>query len=343
MTTYGLFQPSKLLAAMIGVSLLLHVLLYLVLSGIDLRLAAPGRRADTVELLLADDLPPALPDPAADPSQPREVVLIPESHASAAPDRADYLAEFNSRAADLVPGGEAGAQPAARRESEAPMVAIEREQLDGAATVAVEPSVILPPTPRPAPAEPVPTPPGSEISPQGDVPTADLAEPRDRATTEPSETPPADPGQTDVRDWISEQRTASLLGQGDRGFDFNQLEGGDVQTNVDIVGGYRLNTYEWNFVPWIRRFANDLQRAWIPPYAYRLGVIHGQTEVRVVVERDGTPSRMDVLSKEGHKSLHTASLAALQACAPYLPLPPDFPKDQLVIVFTLIYPDWQRR
>ncbi len=175
------------------------------------------------------------------------------------------------------------------------------------------------------------------------MPTADLADPVPSTDDEASDQAVEDAAPSEYKDWVTEQRSPSLLGRGDRGFDFDQIEGGDVQTNVDIVGGYRLNTYEWNFVPWIRRFANDLQRAWIPPYAYRLGVIHGQTEVRVVVERDGTPSRMDVMSKEGHESLHTASLGALQACAPYLPLPPDFPKEQLVIVFTLIYPDWQKR
>jgi len=320
--TYGLYQPSKLLAAMIGVSLLLHVLLWLLLQGLDLSGDAPVRLADSVELILIDDLPEVLlPEDDADQSPPRQVVLIPESHADQPPEQADYLAEFNSRAADLIPGGEAGARPGARRQSEAPMVAIDRAR----------------------PAEPPPSPVGSETLDQGEVPTAELAEPSERNEAETEDGPNDDITPDDYQEWLAEQRAPSLLGQGDRGFDFDQLEGGDIHTNVDIVGGYRLNTYEWNFVPWIRRFANDLQRSWIPPYAYRLGIIHGQTEVRVVVERDGTPTSIVPLSNEGHPSFEDASVNALKACAPYLPLPPDFPRDQLVIVFTLIYPERPQR
>jgi hypothetical protein len=342
--TYGLFQPSKLLAAMIGVSLLLHALLWLLLQGIDLRDDTPTRLVDTVELILVDDLPdPLTPLDDADQGRPRQVVLIPESHADQPPDQADFLAEFNSRAADLIPGGEAGARPGARRESEAPMVAIEREQLDGATDVAVRPPVVEPPRASARPDEPAPTDPGAEASDQGEVPTNELTDPRERSDAEAEADRAGEADPDDYQDWLAEQRAPSLLGQGDRGFDFDQVEGGDVHTNVDIVGGYRLNTYEWNFVPWIRRFANDLQRSWIPPYAYRLGIIHGKTEVRVVVERDGTPTRMDVLANEGHDSFADASVNALKACAPYLPLPPDFPKDQLVIVFTLIYPEWPQR
>ena len=48
----------------------------------------------------------------------------------------------------------------------------------------------------------------------------------------------------------------------------------------------------------------------------------------MVIEPDGTPSRMDVLAREGHESLHKASVNALRACAPYRPLPPDFPEDR---------------
>lgn len=344
MNTYGLYQPSKLLAAMVGVSLALHVLLWLLLQGIVLRDDPPVRVADTVDLILVEDLPEVLtPEDDADQSAPRQVVLIPESHADQPPEQADYLAEFNSRAADLVPGGEAGARPGARRESEAPMVAIDRERLDGAADVAVQPPAMQPQRPVARPVEPPPSPAGSETLEQGEVPTAEPSEPSERAEAESEEAPSDDTAANDYQEWLAEQRAPSLLGQGDRGFDFDQLEGGDIHTNVDIVGGYRLNTYEWNFVPWIRRFANDLQRSWIPPYAYRLGIIHGQTEVRVVVERDGTPTRMDVLANEGHASFADASVNALKACAPYLPLPPDFPKDQLVIVFTLIYPEWPQR
>ena len=48
------------------------------------------------------------------------------------------------------------------------------------------------------------------------------------------------------------------------------------------------------------------------------------------------------LEENGHESLHTASIAALRAFAPYAPLPPDFPDEQLVILLGLHYPAWKR-
>jgi hypothetical protein len=51
---------------------------------------------------------------------------------------------------------------------------------------------------------------------------------------------------------------------------------------------------------------------------------------------------MEVFETQGHESLHTASLAALQAFAPYAPLPPDFPEDHLVITLGLHYPALKR-
>lgn len=338
MNSYGLMQPSRLLGVTIAVSLLLHVVLALVLTRLDWSGGGgPGTLLDdAVELILVDDEDL----PAVDDGMPRQIALMPERLETEPPEQADYLADVNSRAADLVPGGDSGVQPRASRAGDLQTVAINREQLEGPSEVAVNQS-ILQPLARPEPAAQPEPEPEVETTDQGEMATPDLEE----VTASESADPDAEASESQVADydeWLSEQRTPSLVGQGDRGFDFDQAEVGNVATNVDIVGGYRLNTYEWNFAPWIRRFANDLQRSWIPPYAYGLGIIHGRTEVRVVVERDGRPSRMDVLSREGHESLHTASVAALQACAPYLPLPPDFPEEQLVIIFTLIYPELRR-
>ena len=71
-------------------------------------------------------------------------------------------------------------------------------------------------------------------------------------------------------------------------------------------------------------------------------MIHGQTQIRLVIERDGRPSVMEVIGTEGHESLHQASVAALMAFTPYAPLPPGFPEENLVIILTLHYPAWRR-
>jgi outer membrane biosynthesis protein TonB len=78
------------------------------------------------------------------------------------------------------------------------------------------------------------------------------------------------------------------------------------------------------------------------PYAYRLGVISGMTKIRIVVEKNGRLSAMEVLDTVGHESLHEASQAALKAFAPYAALPPNFPEPNLVIILSLHYPAWRR-
>jgi hypothetical protein len=229
-------------------------------------------------------------------------------------------------------------------------VAVSPEDLAGAEGVSLDPPVLLPPTssaqePRPDPTRPAEAPRGAEASGPGEEALA-RPEGEDQQSAEDQA---AETGQqSEFEDWLTEQHTPSVLREGrqqapgDRGFDFRQLEQGSIGTNVNLDGDFSLNTYEWNFAPWMRRFANDLHRSWIAPYAYRLGIIDGYTRIRLVVERDGRPSRMEVLERQGHDSLHTASVAALQAFAPYAALPPDFPEDRLVIHLGLHYPAWKR-
>ena len=344
-------SDRKLLTATFLVSLALHVLL----AALSLRLEIMPRwtpaalaAEPAVELWLLPDSEQAA---AAAADRPTQYTEIPDRLAAERPEQADFLAMRDSRAADRLPGGQTGAQPGTAREAEFPQVAVAPENLAGADGVSLEQPVIVPQPasprrqerPQPPAAEP---PPGAETTGPGELA---VPRPQERAA-ERSDTPEAEAGSpnNDFADWMSEQRTPSLLKEGqqqppgDRGFDFRQLEQGRVGANVNLDGDFSLSTYEWNFAPWMRRFANDLHRAWIAPYAYRLGVIDGVTRVRLVVERDGRPSRMEIVERQGHDSLHTASVAALQAFAPYAPLPPDFPEDHLVILLGLHYPAWKR-
>ena len=129
---------------------------------------------------------------------------------------------------------------------------------------------------------------------------------------------------------------------GDKGFDFNQTAKGKVQSGVAIDGDFSLNTYEWDYAPWMRRFQNELYRHWMAPYAYRLGVISGMTVIKLVIRKDGRVQSMEVIETDGHQSLHDASEAALKAFAPYWPLPDHFPEDVLVITLGLHYPAFRR-
>jgi hypothetical protein len=337
-------------AAALG-SLLVHAVV--LIATWDLSLSAvvarpAGAKTEReVELLLVPD-----PDRPQDADRPPErYTAIPERLATETPpDDPDYLALHNSRAADRIAGGE-DAQPGAELESEVEQVAIEKQELDDAGAVAYAPQEA--PVGGGQPAEgregvaDRDRREGEQISPNGDWA---LAQPEDEASAGSDDARSTDDESAatqDVPDWLSGGEPSILKpgsagSAGDRGFDLDRMATGKVRSSVSIDGAYSLNTYEWDFAPWMHRFEQDLHRVWRAPYAYLLGVISGKTVIRLVIERDGTPSAMDVLETEGHESLHKASLSALRAFAPYAPLPPDFPEDNLVIVLSLHYPAWNR-
>jgi hypothetical protein len=152
-----------------------------------------------------------------------------------------------------------------------------------------------------------------------------------------------------LEEWWGGQSNPSILkageegATGDRGYDFNQKASGSVTSGVSINGEFNLSTVQWDWAPWIQVFSNELYRHWVAPPAYReLGLLSGTTVIRLVVEKDGRPSTMEILERDGHPSLHTASLAALKAFAPYMPLPAHFPEENLVITLSLHYPALRR-
>jgi len=301
---------------------------------------------DLVELTLIPD--ESVESEASD--QPTEYTAVPERLATEEPpEQADYLALYQSIAADRVLGGEDESPPAAEEESDFNKVAISKEDLDGVAGVTYSeeplPTEISQPVAK--------TPEGSAQEAQksldagatGEIPLADESQESLSQTREKEgEAERQDPDQPE---WVGGEAPSILKegssgARGDRGFDFDQIARGKIEGNVVVSGAYSLNTTDWDFAPWMHRFEQDLYRHWIAPYAYRLGVISGQTKLKLVVEPDGRPSFLEVTDSVGHESLHQASMAALKAFAPYAPLPSDFPEENLVIILTLHYPAWKQ-
>ncbi len=342
----------KLIISTTIASLLLHVIIGVLTWNLPLfGDGKPPREAaaNEVEVILVD---PDKPVGAKDSTLPTAYTEMPERLASdTPPDHPDYLALINAKAADRVPGGQDASQPAATMDAEFPQVAIAPENLAGAEGVAVDATPVEPAHQKPRQVKEGQTGPDLERRP-GDEATPDgtwtLPEPRRGGEPQPRQGD--DQGATesdDTSDWQGQDRTPSILKQGerspggDRGFEFDQQAQGNVTGNASIEGDFSLSTYEWNYAPWIHRFSQDLQRNWLAPYAYRLGIIYGFTRIRLVVEKDGRPSVMEIIETEGNESLHRASLAALQSFAPYPPLPADFPDRNLVITLSLHYPQWK--
>jgi len=336
------------------VSCLLHVLIVLVTWHIPLMAEAETwtsePEATAVELtLLPDDFT------ATDPDSPTSYVAIPERLATEEIQTdPDFLAMHNARAADLKPGGEDLHNPSVGHESEVTQVAIRKEELSGAEGVEYTPALQLP-QPQTEQSQM-----GQEQKMETDSEPEQVGQQSDAVgqwQLNEGESAPEEkiesgdpesqvPEGTDSPDWIAAQPPSILKsgreGQdGDRGFDFQHNASSKVSGNVAVTGAFSLSTYEWNYAPWMHRFEKDLRRHWMAPYAYMLGVISGMTQIRIVVDRSGTLSLLEVIGSEGHESLHHASEAALRAFAPYAPLPLGFPDENLVIVYSLYYPAWR--
>ncbi len=347
----------KLMTIAAAVSVLAHALVVVLTWNLPLQ-AEPEPwhdPADESEIEVT-----LLPDEAVETraEQPSTYVAIPERLAvPTAPEDPAFLALHNARAADLLAGGDASRNPAVDELAEVDQVAIRKEELSGSEGVEFAPAMTLqeasPEQPSRRGAEQqtaTPTPEaeatGQQADPRGQW-TLDEGGPqvdRDEQTgTEKAERPD---GQQSP-DWIAGQPPSILKpgrqGQvGDRGFDFQHRATSTVAGNVAVTGAFSLSSYEWNYAPWMHRFEKDLRRHWMAPYAYMIGVISGMTKIRIVVARSGQLTSLEVLEGEGHESLHKASEAALQAFAPYAPLPPGYPDENLVITYSLYYPAWKR-
>jgi len=354
-------NENRIILSAFLASVVLHLVLIAVLWKTPLELDTSVALAE--ETTWEDVIVEIVPDePAAEAESnlPDRFTMVPERLAQdEAPKDPDYASLFNSRARDRETGSD-GDVPKAAREGDFEQVTIQEDALPGSEGVEVTQEALPVPQPRSDPAvsdEPdrgLPEiEPGERATGAGDWPLP-AEEPQPLNEGEEEEDGPegetADQNkQNSVEEWWNEQMPSFMREQqgnpGDRGFDFNQLEQGKAGVGVSFVGDYSLNTYEWNYAPWMKTFMSQLQRHWKAPYAYSyLGMIHGQTILKVVVARDGRLKSLEILENSGHQetkghvSLHEASEAAMRAFAPYTALPRGFPEDELVMTWRLIYP-----
>ncbi|MFT5232270.1 MAG: hypothetical protein ACI9UK_002335 [Candidatus Krumholzibacteriia bacterium] len=342
-------REKKIMLGAVGVSILLHIVVALATWNLPLNAASDEPyqpTAQDIELVFEAPLESEQSD------KPTAYVAVPDRLAAEeAPEDPDYLALNHSAAADNTLGD--GDKPAADLESEFESVSIKKEELDGAGGVAYSPQ----PDPSKKPAqsnqesgtkgEAQATDSGDNQDPLGEMALADQTAQSGEGTSGEGEDA-ENQENADLEDWWGGRDNPSILKDGDegsvgdRGFDFNQEARGSVTSGVAVINEFQLNTVQWDWAPWIQVFANELHRHWVSPYAYRLGLINGTTVIKLVVEKDGRPSSMVILDEDGHESLHTASVAALKAFAPYLPLPSHFPEENLVITLSLHYPSFRR-
>ena len=106
----------------------------------------------------------------------------------------------------------------------------------------------------------------------------------------------------------------------------------NTQSRAPDLGGFSLNTYNWDFAPYMLWLKNHVQRNIYPPPAFtHMGMISGRTVLRFRISRGGKFLGMALIGYDGHKSLMETSVRAVQLSAPFRELPPNFPKDFLEV------------
>ncbi|MBK7670856.1 MAG: hypothetical protein IPJ24_05620 [bacterium] len=365
----GSGERRVLLAAFIA-SLVLHLAGVLVLKRVPVDLSSPRREPaeSSVEIALEPDKPAAEAVTEAETEAERQerereriFTSIPERLASDTPPEDDpsqpqYLAMYHSLAANPTLGADA-LQPSAPRAAESPQVALQREDLENAAGVNLAAQAAeQPERPREqmTPAE------AAEAARRERAERAQelkrsqslaadergaLPVPRDEETqAAPAREERPEAAATPMQDWWgttapSVLRRADRGAPGDRGIDYDQDASGPQTSGVARVGDFSLNTWEWNYAPWMQAFGNTLMRNWVVPEGRKLGLIWGKTVMRVIVEKNGQVSLAEILETDGHSSLHNASRAALLSSSPFAPLPSHFPLAHLEIRLTMSYPE----
>lgn len=107
------------------------------------------------------------------------------------------------------------------------------------------------------------------------------------------------------------------------------------KTKASNFGGFTLDTYEWEFAPYLQRLKEKIDANIFPPAAFsRLGIIEGTQIIQFKIYRDGHVADIQVLKYDGHTSLRETSLNAIIGAKPFGPLPLDFPRQKKFLTVT---------
>lgn len=114
--------------------------------------------------------------------------------------------------------------------------------------------------------------------------------------------------------------------------------GGEQDSRSRYIGPFSLNTYAWDWAPYVLQMKRKLERNLYPPPAFtRLGIISGNVVLRFRVMPDGHVEGLTVEDYDCHPSLVETSVQAVRSSSPFKPLPRDFPEPYLELRWTFMY------
>jgi len=112
----------------------------------------------------------------------------------------------------------------------------------------------------------------------------------------------------------------------------------NMMSEVEKAGGISLNTYNWDFTPYMLYLKKKIQSNLHPPPGFTyLGLIHGDVLVRFEILTNGKLNSLEVLHSDAHASLVGVSTGSIEISAPFKALPPDFPEDRLIVTSLFSY------
>ena len=118
----------------------------------------------------------------------------------------------------------------------------------------------------------------------------------------------------------------------------NDLNFENLKSDVMNHGGMSLNTYQWEFAPYLLEMKRKVRSHNNPPFAFtHLGAINGDILLRFKVLQDGSVKDLEILASNAHYSLESTSTRAIQFSNQFKPLPSNFPKEYLEITALFSY------
>jgi TonB family protein len=112
---------------------------------------------------------------------------------------------------------------------------------------------------------------------------------------------------------------------------FNNPQGGGGSFGPFI----QFDTKGVDFGRWIARFKRQVEGNWLIPLAAQLS--HGHVMITFNVHRNGNITDLEVVKPSAIPSFNNASLGALSASNPTVPLPPEYPLDKAFFTVTFFY------
>jgi len=117
----------------------------------------------------------------------------------------------------------------------------------------------------------------------------------------------------------------------------------DFISEISESDQYQMNTYTWDYAPWMKSFQNHFWENWKAPNAYKSGIISGTVTLKFTVKPNGTVTDIKVTGNTGSIHFEQPSVDAVRSVSGLLPLPGHFSEKQLIITLSLHYPKWKQK